>query len=256
MDKEVNKTQIISKNEENPKLSEFDFITDKPYLVYLIKKLERIGGAIHIITNTLPQEEPLRKSIREECLLLIKNSLLREMNKNGGTPLETGIAHCISLLNIGRSSLLISEMNAEILRDEFLALLPIMQGLYRGERDQISFAKNGLIIPLPLPEEGVGGGRVSLKGQSGVSDVFYKSAGKNQKAKINLHTKPIRQNDSTREKMIVDIVKNKGEVSIKDITAFIRGVSGKTIQRDLLYLVSKGVLKKSGERRWSKYSLR
>ncbi len=59
-----------------------------------------------------------------------------------------------------------------------------------------------------------------------------------------------------RRSMIIEEIKIKGEVTIKDISEKIHGVSEKTIQRELLKLVEENVLKKEGERRWSKYSLR
>ena len=43
---------------------------------------------------------------------------------------------------------------------------------------------------------------------------------------------------------------------IKDIVMSITGCSEKTIQRELSALVAQGVLKKIGEKRWSRYELR
>ncbi len=58
-----------------------------------------------------------------------------------------------------------------------------------------------------------------------------------------------------RQQVILDTIKEKGELSIKDLTDVIQGCSEKTIQRELISLVSTGILSKTGERRWSKYSL-
>lgn len=58
---------------------------------------------------------------------------------------------------------------------------------------------------------------------------------------------------SDRQKAILDIIKKTGETSIKDITTGVEGCSEKTIQRELNSLIYDGVLKKVGERRWSKY---
>ncbi len=58
---------------------------------------------------------------------------------------------------------------------------------------------------------------------------------------------------SDRQKAILDIIKRTGETSIKDITTGFPGCSEKTIQRELNSLIYGGVLKKIGERRWSKY---
>jgi len=58
-----------------------------------------------------------------------------------------------------------------------------------------------------------------------------------------------------RESKIIEVVRAKVRVSIKDISDALPGVGEKTIQRALVSLVSRGVLKKEGERRWSRYAL-
>jgi predicted HTH transcriptional regulator len=58
-----------------------------------------------------------------------------------------------------------------------------------------------------------------------------------------------------REKRIINVIRDKGVVSIKDISTVIFDVSEKTIQRTLQALIDKGQIKKEGERRWAKYQL-
>ena len=58
-----------------------------------------------------------------------------------------------------------------------------------------------------------------------------------------------------RQSRIIKLVKDSHEVMVKDITIHFPGLSEKTLQRELVALVVKGVLKKTGERRWSRYSL-
>lgn len=60
-----------------------------------------------------------------------------------------------------------------------------------------------------------------------------------------------KQKDRTLK--IIEVVrKNKG-VSVGDIASVVKGCSEKTIQRELATLISKGVVRKQGERRWSLY---
>jgi hypothetical protein len=59
-----------------------------------------------------------------------------------------------------------------------------------------------------------------------------------------------------RRKIILDLIKEKPALTVKDIVKSIPSVSEKTIQRELLAMVSENVLVKRGERRWSTYSLR
>ena len=58
-----------------------------------------------------------------------------------------------------------------------------------------------------------------------------------------------------RQQLILGIIREIGESSIKDISDNIKDCSEKTIQRELNTLIYDGVLKKVGERRWSKYIL-
>jgi hypothetical protein len=59
----------------------------------------------------------------------------------------------------------------------------------------------------------------------------------------------------SRRSLILGFLKGKDWTSIKDISEAIGGCSAKTIQRELSDLVQQGVLKKKGDRRWSRYLL-
>lgn len=59
----------------------------------------------------------------------------------------------------------------------------------------------------------------------------------------------------SRRTRVLKLIKDKHEVTIKDITNHFPELSEKTIQRELIALVESGVLKKTGERRWSRYAL-
>jgi hypothetical protein len=63
------------------------------------------------------------------------------------------------------------------------------------------------------------------------------------------------QYKNERQQLIVKTIATKGELSIKDLEGVVKGCSEKTIQRELLTLVDQGILLKTGERRWSRYSL-
>jgi hypothetical protein len=60
---------------------------------------------------------------------------------------------------------------------------------------------------------------------------------------------------NARQSVIINLLKRKREIMIKDVAPLIEGVSEKTIQRELLAMVEQGIVKKEGEKRWSKYSL-
>lgn len=58
-----------------------------------------------------------------------------------------------------------------------------------------------------------------------------------------------------RRTIILALIKQKPNLSVKDFVKSIPNVSEKTIQRELLAMVAEGLLIKRGERRWSTYSL-
>jgi len=59
-----------------------------------------------------------------------------------------------------------------------------------------------------------------------------------------------------RREEIINIIKQKKDVSVKDISAIIKDTSEKTLQRELVSMVEEGVLEKEGERRWSRYMIK
>lgn len=73
------------------------------------------------------------------------------------------------------------------------------------------------------------------------------------KSVVSTNTATSSKND--RQTLILSTIKSKGESSIKDLTDVIKGCSEKTIQRELIALVNSGDLLKTGERRWSRYTV-
>ena len=61
---------------------------------------------------------------------------------------------------------------------------------------------------------------------------------------------------NNRQNIILNLLKKKKDVSIKDISQIIRDCSEKTIQRELIALIEDNIIQKTGERRWSRYSLK
>jgi hypothetical protein len=62
-------------------------------------------------------------------------------------------------------------------------------------------------------------------------------------------------NPLDRRERIKTVLEAKGEATIKDISEIITDCSEKTIQRELNAMIEDNIVKRQGERRWSKYSL-
>lgn len=62
--------------------------------------------------------------------------------------------------------------------------------------------------------------------------------------------------EEVRKRQILEMVKERGWVSVGDLASTFRGVVGeKTLQRDMLRMVDRGLLQKTGNKRWRRYAL-
>ena len=68
-------------------------------------------------------------------------------------------------------------------------------------------------------------------------------------------TRAVRVDGATRKERIKTILREKGQIGIKDISDSIKDVSEKSIQRDLNDLIEGGEVVRIGERRWSTYKV-
>lgn len=72
---------------------------------------------------------------------------------------------------------------------------------------------------------------------------------------LSTSAKGVYQSLPDRAERIKTVLEAAGEASIKDISNIVTDCSEKTIQRQLNSLIENGLVKRVGERRWSRYSL-
>jgi len=245
------------------------------------KKAERLTTAIYMITDFYDNRESLKWGLREKCLAVM-TLILKELKDINTSSAETilhrtknSIVEILSLIDIAEKINLISEMNASIIRGEYISL-------HKMAKESVD--SGGLVGSITFPDNfftftkdsGIKDTNViqkdiltdAYKGHNQLNKLGYKGhevktlyTGKNIddiKDKISVNTSNYRNKNKSgykRREIILQILKTKEEVSIKDITAAISGCSEKTIQRDLMTLIKMGNVKRKGERRWSTYVL-
>ncbi|MEK7505930.1 MAG: hypothetical protein AAB597_03510 [Patescibacteria group bacterium] len=217
---------------------------DKPDRIFLIKKTERLVAAAHILSEHLGQEEPLRRRIREASL-----SLLIEAGSpaSPGT-FESRATDLIALLEVSAFSRYLSYRNAELLSREISELVRFASEKSPSLLAGKDIDEKALFLEEPLSRN-KDFSKGHLKGQN-ISVLYEPNSSKMNKKVANGH-----KVDSEREVLILEFLKQNKDAAIKDLKNIVPGVSEKTIQRDLVSLVERKVLKKEGERRWSRYSL-
>jgi len=192
-----------------------------------------------LITDLFDIDEPLRMSLRRSAVYCIENQDKKE-----------GFIQLISLVRLSKDIGLITDMNAGILFDVLSTKIE--------ELDSVKDKDNHVdIISIIKPEE-----VVPTQAIQTIESPRVEKKMPNTSITINNNTQNIKTINNismdigSRRKKIMEIVKTRGAVTINEFMDSIKGCSSKTIQRELTSLVLSGNLKKTGERRWSKYSLK
>lgn len=256
------------------------------HFAYIYKKTEKLVTAVYMITNFIKDNEPLKWRIREKALELLSlnisfNTVSLSDRKDLLKKYQAYSIEIVSLSSIAHHAGLISEMNFEILRREFNSLVSTIEKDENKKSNEETVILNPSFFDAPKDRsaEASSAAIVSPMGVAGerkageATDVLYKGhvsapaptafapapapAPAAPTPIKDIAPKPAKKADSKddRQAAIIKLLSKKGGLSIKDFADIIKGVSEKTIQRELLAMVASGILKKEGERRWSTYSL-
>lgn len=235
------------------------FFSAEDYLLYVFKKTEKITAALYLVSGLLKDNEPLKWELRDKGMDLISSSFTASSAVPGDKSaviqsLFTAALETISILNVAKISNLISDMNHKVLVREIDGILGILRDRLAQNAEKAGYVLSDSFFKTPdLLNSGLRTAFVQTdKGQSNIA------AGKRFQVTDHIDHQShsdIAANKSKRQESIISALKEKSGLTIRDFAKIIKGVSAKTIQRELLELTAKGVVRKEGERRWSRYSL-
>ncbi|MFA6408122.1 MAG: DeoR family transcriptional regulator [Candidatus Paceibacterota bacterium] len=221
--------------------------------VFIYKKVERLAKALHMIAPAFAESESLRNRIDMIAIGLVDAAVLPPSTTRAALSRELLLLS--SFLGVARTGGLLSIMNADLIVREVHALLKEV-AVY--EEPRLSFDDTPTLATIAKDAQK----RYSCHDSHAAANTH---AAPNRTRKLSEvasgkgHVKDIRDIASSpvkdRQEAVLSVIRSKGSVSIKDISTMVRGVSEKTIQRELAALVASGVVLKQGERRWSTYSL-
>ena len=215
------------------------FFSAEDYLVYIFKT-EKITAALHLVSGLLKDDEPMKWELRDLGMELLSSSFAASSSVPGDKnmviqSLFASALETISLLNVARVSNLISPMNHDLLVKEIDRIVGLL-----GER---------------LAQSAENAGYVLSESFFRTPDLFSSGFKSDSKANLQRSNGTPSMKKTFRHDLIINALKGQSNLTVKDFSKVIKDCSQKTIQRDLLELVSKGVVKKEGQRRWSRYSL-
>lgn len=218
--------------------------------MFIYKKSERLAKAIHLITPAFAESASLKNRIGAIAIGLVDAALLPSGSARAALSRE--LLTLSSVLSIARAGGFLSSMNADLITREAQSLLhevaayeeprlfldeaPTLAGI--AKQASSGSARTGQPPQRPSP-------RPSAPATSTKSAI----------AQGHLKDISLSDNIKDRREAILSVIREKGKASIKDISTVMRGVSEKTVQRELLALIESGTVLKHGVRRWSTYSI-
>ena len=232
-----------------------------PLLMHVHKKVEKLIAATHLVTEFIKDENEIKWQMRKQSVILLSYITdvvaTPEPRKRHHSLIEFKSAafQLATLCDVASVSKMLSEMNASLLKKEFLLLIEridahLVSGMLAGKGSSPTFLASEYF------EIGPAETAFSKGHHKGHEMSFKKPMAPTSSNPKNL--RPTRQQSSNtdRKTLILSLIKEKKEIGIADAVHIMKGVSTKTVQRELTAMVGEGILKKEGDRRWSRYSAR
>jgi len=222
--------------------------------MYIFERTEKIATAIAMISDLLSETDAIVveiKSVNQTLIACVARFASYE-SESDKRELKRILLHLSALTSILAGAKKISHMNAELIKHAIVGLLTHIDtqahtalGADYFDRQTFTFEQQG---------------QNDYKGQSLTKDISqrtnqYKSVQKTNTNSVSDKDESNGQKINTRRSTILNVIKDKGNVSIKDISLIVKDCSEKTIQRELSTLMSLGMVERKGERRWSTYSI-
>lgn len=202
-------------------------------------KGQKLASAIYFITTFFDDKEPLKWAFRTLAIDLAgekikdKSSISKEI---------------LSLFTMAKDTGLVSGANYNILASELSKFEKELETpLYK------TFFRDMNIEEKTLPEPDRA---ETIKDKN----LLVEPKALRREPLLETANKPLREygvvsvKKNSRQSTIIGLLKRKKEIMIKDVSPLISGCSEKTIQRELLAMVAAGILRKIGEKRWSRYT--
>jgi len=216
------------------------FLYNEDYFKYVFKKTEKIVAAVFYTTRSLSDINTSDRVVnliedKAQSLLAVVEKTLQTADLGMHRRIEglhLALVGLESALTVGAGARVLERNVLEVFQNEIALVhrflkefdtnLAATEGVFGTERTETPKRRN---MQSRTPVSG------NAPLQNGVGDI-------------------------SRRDRILAIIREKGHASIKDVSSVIVDCSEKTIQRELMTLISEGQIIKEGERRWSRYSIK
>lgn len=220
-------------------------VQDDEYYRLIFKKTEKIVSVIFFVSNNVDNEQKDHSLIRDvlDAARVTHNAILATLDVRAHLAEDTIRTAAHSLIALD-SKLRVSSTVGLIAPDVLHLLSSEIDGVLRGLNKYLvrtsAFDDLNYRVSAPAREN-------TQRPRPNTDRIAGQKTNSPENQPTNI--------DSDRRERIKVVLSAKGEATIKDISDIISDVSSKTIQRELNAMIEDNIVKRQGERRWSKYSL-
>jgi hypothetical protein len=217
----------------------------------LYKRAERIASAVVLLTNHIEARDVLRESARRSAVEILSAILairdeMRAQNSPETSTLKMSVRKTISHIRLLGVAGQISLQNAEIVIEALDELLSFLAASRKSSLSEtVSISREDFMDIREAPRFA----------QEKLTDGAPKAAAVNY---AETAPAPVvasqRPGMSTRSRAILEVLRGHDELGIREVVANLPEYSEKMIQRELAELVEAGKVKKTGLKRWSRYT--
>jgi Fic family protein len=274
-----NKNNIVSSGSQNNSIARADIdvlFAGDSYGLFVFQKVDKLVKAIYLLTGLMSDKEPMRERSRALANKMLENALSMSDRIWGEEIYQKNLLSSISevsvLFDVAEATKMMSKMNHQIITSELKKLADfLVTSSLNYSSAKIAFEPNLFdgnynYVPdqtlqvAPAANETQNTIKTNFVKDTNTADKGQTANAKNEQVeKVSLTKTSIPEkivkDKTSRQDIILSMLKSGVKLTIKDFAKNIKDCSDKTIQRELSALVAKGVLKKEGERRWSKYSI-
>ncbi|XKT74553.1 MAG: hypothetical protein ACJKTH_00450 [Patescibacteria group bacterium UBA2163] len=237
----------IKDSDKRFRLNFKDFLKNEHH-GFVVEKTEKLASALYLVTGFIPSNDPLRTRLRMCAVELVSATTADQDGAGmpaGGNAFASRCLEIGTILKLAHRAGFVSSMNADVLSDEYAELANFVKMHYEKV-----FGAGALNAE-------VGGAQMSAvrsaPARSSALSLGQKDAPATPKnTRTPSRTKGHKRHTPRRE-AILRLLDKKDKITVKDVAAHIQDCSEKTLQRELISMVTEGVLLKEGERRWSTY---
>lgn len=226
------------------------------------RKAEKIGAAIHLLTNHLPDSEHIRgESRRTATELLVQVLSLRDEMRSADSlrirECNASIRYLISMLRLLAVSGHVSVQNADIVIEALDDLGAFVQSAHKTVLSESVRLSRDEFVDVRMRVDSVPtvtDTKKDIPQAISVSASVQPRSGGDEP--LDEQLSDIQPVGDVRALNILEVLRAGGQWGIKDVAAHLPEYSEKMIQRELADLVHAGVIVKTGAKRWSRYAVK